>query len=87
MPYIRKLVESLRKTRQLCIISNGAYYLGIVFRNDVSEVVFQSVFVSWQVRDSFGDVESQGCEAISVEVDFLIVWNLANIAVGGSKLS
>lgn len=38
------------------------------------------------MRDSLGDIESQGCEAIFVEVDFLVVWNLANLTVeeGGS---
>lgn len=86
-PCRREIVGILRKVRQLCVINNGAYFLGIVFRNNVSEVVFQSVFVSWRVRNSFSDVESQGCEAVFVEVDFLVVWNLANIAVGGSRLS
>lgn len=84
---MREMLKSLREVRQLCVINNGTNFLGIVFLNDVSEVVFQSVFVSWQVRDSFSDVESQGCEAILVEVDFLIVWNLANITVRGSSIS
>ena len=84
---MREMLKSLREVRQLCVINNGAYSLGVIFVNDVSEVVFQSVFISWQVRDSFSDVESQGCEAIFVEVDFLIVWNLANVTVRGTGIS
>ena len=39
------------------------------------------------MRDSLGDVENQGCEAILVKVDFLVVWYLANIAVGDGELA
>lgn len=82
-----EMLKSLREVRQLCAINNGTYFLGVIFLNDVGEVVFQGVFVSGQVRDSFSDVKSQGCEAIFVEVDFLIVWNLANITVRGNSIS
>lgn len=39
------------------------------------------------MRDSLGDIEGQGGEAILVEVDFLVVGNLANLTVGGSQVS
>ena len=61
--------------------------LRICFRNGVGEMVFQSIFVSRQMRNSLSDVKSQGCKAILVQVDFLVVWHLANLTVEGMGVS
>lgn len=38
---------------------------------------FQRFFIG--LLDSFADVEDDACEAVAVEVDFLVVWNLADV--------
>jgi hypothetical protein len=56
---------------------------GIVFvgSDEVFEVVLQGFGVGF--LDSFEDFDDDGGEAVGVEVDFLVVGDLAEIAVGG----
>ena len=54
-------------------------------RHDVGEVVLQRLFVVLGLRfiDALEDVEDDAREAIAVEVDFLVVGDLADVAVVG----
>jgi hypothetical protein len=60
---------------------------GVVFvfvRDEVFEVVLQGFGVGF--FDSLEDFDDDGGEAVGVEVDFLVVGDLAEIAVGDDEL-
>ena len=79
--------DGLREIWYLYIFNQGLYILRICFGNGVGEMVFQSFFVSGQMRNSLSDIKSQGCKAILVKVDFLVVWHLTNLTVEGMRVS
>ena len=83
----RQEYDGLQEVWQLYVLNNRLYILSICFCNSVGEMVFQSFYVGRQMRNSLRDVESQGCEAILVKVDFLVVWHLANLTVRGMRIS
>lgn len=48
--------------------------------HDIFEVELQSLFVGGRFRDAFSDLDDDGAEAGGVEVDFLVVWDFADVA-------
>jgi len=49
--------------------------------DDVFEVVLQGLGVCFAVFDTLEDVEDDACEAVAVEVDFLCVGDLSDLAI------
>lgn len=75
-------VVGLRESGQSDVSFYRQYLSGVFLCDDVYEMVFQSLCVSCEMRDTLGDVECERCEAIGFEINFLIVRDLTNGAIG-----
>jgi len=81
---------AVRKFGELCVRCVPHLHCVVIASNDVLEMGRQSRAIdggtrAWQA-DSLGDVEDDGCEAIFVEIHFLVVGDLTDRAGFESQL-
>jgi len=74
----------------LCVGCVPHFYGVVIAGDDVLEMGCQGCAIdcgtrAWQ-PDSLGDVEDDGCEAIFIEIDFLVVRDLSDCAEFESQL-
>ena len=50
-----------------------------IFIDNVVQVEFQSFGVG--LLNSFQNIDNDACETVCIEIDFLVVWYLSNLAV------
>lgn len=79
-----RIVDSVRHLCQACSIFAPKFDLVGLSRNDVLEVVLQGLHIGAGVfgRDTLVDFDDNIGEAVWVQVDFLVIRDLTDCAVG-----
>lgn len=74
----------IREMRQIGDISTRDP-AAILLVDDILEMKYQGFVVGMGLGDPFGDLDDDGTEAGSIEVDFLVVGDFADVAVVGKR--
>lgn len=64
---------------QLHTIIRHPYFLGVIFVDNVIEMVLQSFLVRFQMGHTLAQIKDERNETCDGEVDLLVVWHLAYI--------